>query len=65
MQKLKYKVDRTLKNIYFTFVCPKLYASIIWDDCTGTHKMKLENVQFGSARIVAGAKNRPKPSIIV
>ena len=58
MQKLKYKLDRrTLENIYFTFVRPKLeYASIIWDDCTEGNKLKLENVQLGFARVVTGAK---------
>ena len=51
-QKLKYKLDRrTLENIYFTFVRPRLeYASIIWDDCTEADKLKLENVQLGFAR---------------
>ena len=58
MQKLKYKLNRrTLENIYFTFVRPKLeYASIIWDDCTEGNKLKLENVQLGFARVVTGAK---------
>ena len=58
MQTLKYKLDRrTLENIYFTFVRPKLeYASIIWDDCTEGNKLKLENVQLGFARVVTGAK---------
>ena len=58
MQKLKYKLDRrTLENIYFTFVHPKLeYASIIWDDCTEGNKLKLENVQLSFARVVTGAK---------
>ena len=53
-KKKKYKVDRrTLENIYFTFVRPKLeYASIIWDDCTEGNKLNLENVQLGSARVV-------------
>ena len=46
-----------MENIYFTFVRPKLeYASIIWDDCIEGDKLKLENVQFGFARIVTGAK---------
>ena len=58
MQKLKYKLDRrTLENIYFTFVRPKLeYASIIWDDCIEGDKLKLENVQLGFARIVTGPR---------
>ena len=58
MQKLKYKLDRrTLENIYFTFVRPKLeYASIIWNDCTEGNKLKLENVQLGFARVLTGAK---------
>ena len=58
MQKLKYKLDRrTLENIYFTSVRPKLeYASIIWDDCIEGDILKLENVQLGFARIVTGAK---------
>ena len=58
MQKLKYKLDRrTLENIYFTFVRPKLeYASIIWDDCTEGNKLKLENVQLGFAELLLGLR---------
>lgn len=56
--KLKYRLDRkTLQQIYVSFVRPKLeYASVIWDDCTITDKMRLENVQLLFARIITGAK---------
>ena len=58
MMKLKYKLDRsTLEKIYLNFVRPKLeYANIVWDDCAGYCKDKIENVQLLCARIVTGAK---------
>ncbi len=66
MQRLKYKLDRkTLENIYTTFVRPKLeYASIIWDNCTETDKIRLENVQLSFARIVTGAKRGTSHALI-
>ena len=66
MVKLKYQTDRkSLENMYFTFVRPKLeYASIIWDDCSNIDKMRLENIQLAFARIVTGAKRGTSHAVL-
>ena len=55
---LKYLVDRkSLETFYFIFIRPKLeYGSIVWSNCSGTDKNRLEDFQLEIARTVTGAK---------
>ena len=64
--KLKQSLDRrTLEQIYFTFVRPKLeYACIIWDDCNDHDKTRIENTQHQFARLVTGAKRGTSHQLI-
>ena len=64
--KLKRSLDRrTLEQIYFTFVRPKLeYACIIWDDCNDQDKTRIENTQRQFARLVTGAKRGTSHQLI-
>ena len=58
LNKLKYVFDRkTLYNIYFTFVRPKIeYGCVIWDDCTEQDKTRLMIHQLKFTRLMTGAK---------
>ena len=58
LKKLKYIVDRkSLENIYFSFLRPKMeYCSHIWDNCNKRESDLLENFQLDIARTVAGAR---------
>jgi hypothetical protein len=54
---LMYRLDRkSLEKIYMSFIRPLLeYSSVVFGNCTGMEKAKLEGVQLAAARVVLGA----------
>lgn len=62
----KYILDRkSLLILYFSFIRPILeYACCIWDNCSVTHSVELEEIQLEAARLISGAVRGTSHSLL-